>query len=270
MIRSILVGWAVCLCCSCGKKGANSEKFIPSAPVLTTELNHYKKAETINYTAKLGLLKAADIVLNIDKELSMVDTTKCYKVGLMGSLDGTVDLFSELNDTFYSYVDTHSLKPRLFIKDQQENKYTRLEYTYFDFTKKQAKTVLKHTDSPDSIKYHPISEHVNDMLTSYFHLRKIDFDKYQEGDTLKIDVFLDYDSHNFKFILKKREQIHTKIGARKSILLMPIVPENELFRGDNPVSIWISDDENRIPLRLKAKSWVGNVEVDIKEYVNKR
>jgi hypothetical protein len=108
------------------------------------------------------------------------------------------------------------------------------------------------------------------MITSYFQLRKIDFEKYSANDTLKLDVFVENNSYNLKFLLKTREELKTKIGKYKTIVLVPIVPDNELFRGEEPVSIWISDDENRIPLKLKAKSWVGNVEVEIKEYSYKR
>lgn len=261
----VMVLWA-----SCGTKKGKNEQFIPSLPVITTSINHYQKAETIRYTAKLGLVKAANIVLNTNEAISDINDTKCYKVALMGELDGTVDLFSELNDTFYSYVDTHTFKPKLFIRNLQENSYKKLEYNYFDFNTQKLKSVHKNTTNPDSVKHYDISENINDLITSYFQLRKIDFDKYTSNDTLRIDVFIENASHNLKFLLKKREEIKTKIGKFKTIVLVPIVPPTDFFRGDEPVSIWISDDENRIPLKMKAKSWVGNVEVDIREYTYKR
>lgn len=255
---------------SCGTKKGKNEQFIPSLPVLTTAINHYQKVETIRYTAKLGLVKAANIVLRTDEALIDIQDTKCYKVTLMGELDGTVDLFSELNDTFYSYVDTHTFKPKLFIRNLQENSYKKLEYNYFDFNSHKLTTIHKKTTNPDSIKNYDISENINDLITSYFQLRKIDFEKYTTNDTLRIDVFIENESHNLKFLLKKREEIKTKIGRFKTIVLVPIVPPTDFFRGEEPVSVWISDDENRIPLKMKAKSWVGNVEVDIKEYTFKK
>lgn len=267
LVAQVLV---LALIVGCGKKNGKSEQFIPSIPIITTTINHYQKAETIKYTAKLGLVKAANIILQTDEVLTDIKDTKCYKVALTGELDGTVDLFSELNDTFYSYVDTHTFKPKLFIRNLQENSYKKLEYNYFDFETRKLTSIHKKTTNADSIKNYDISENINDLITSYFQLRKIDFDKYASNDTLRIDVFIENASHNLKFLLKKREEIKTKVGRFKTIVLVPIVPPTDFFRGEEPVSIWISDDEKRIPLKMKAKSWVGNVEVDIKEYTFKR
>lgn len=270
MTKIILTFWILLLFCSCAKKNGKDEQFIPSAPIQTTEYNHYKKGETISYIAKLGIMKAANIILHTDTSIQFIDSVNCYKVSLLGELDGTVDLFSELNDKFYSYVDTSTLKPKLFIRDLQENKYKKREYSYFDFITKKVKIIDKNVNRPDSIKTFDISENINDMITSYFQLRKIDFQKYSANDTLRLDVFVENNSYNLKFLLKTREELKTKIGKYKTIVLVPIVPDNELFRGEEPVSVWISDDENRIPLKLKAKSWVGNIEVEIKEYSYKR
>jgi hypothetical protein len=43
------------------------------------------------------------------------------------------------------------------------------------------------------------------------------------------------------------------------------MPKNKLFRGQQPVTVWVSDDQNKIPLKIKAKLMVGNLNMEIKD-----
>ena len=45
------------------------------------------------------------------------------------------------------------------------------------------------------------------------------------------------------------------------------MPENSLFDGENSIRVWISDDINKVPLKIKANMFVGAVEVDIESFV---
>ena len=58
----------------------------------------------------------------------------------------------------------------------------------------------------------------------------------------------------------------TKLGTIRAIVLSPIMPENGLFDGENSIKVWISDDQNKVPLKVKAQMFVGAVEVDIQAY----
>ncbi len=254
---------------SCGKN-SSKETFIPSLPLNFVDTLRYKKGEKLLYTAHLGMLKAAQIELNVDTGLHLVNQKPCFKIKLTGELDGSVDVFSNLNDEFESFVDTSTLKPVLFIRNLKENKYKLLEYNHFDFAKMQVKLVQKNTSRQDSIRYYPITSNINDLLSVFFQLRKIDFNSYKSSDTLSLDVFIEEQSFNLKFNIVKKESIKTRIGKKNAFVIVPIVPENQLFRGENPVTIWISDDELRVPLLIKTKSWVGNVQVELKEYSQKR
>jgi hypothetical protein len=52
--------------------------------------------------------------------------------------------------------------------------------------------------------------------------------------------------------------------------LVPEIPKNKLFRGDHPVTVWVSDDNNKIPLRIKAKLVIGSLDMEIIEAKNLR
>jgi hypothetical protein len=254
---------------ACGKKNS-SEQFRPSLNLELIKQNYFQKKESFTFVAKLGLLKAAKIKLEVDPKIYRILEKDCYLVSLKGELDGAVDMFSELNDTFYSYIDTNTHKPNLFVRNQNENKYKILEHTQFDHLNKTAKVILKNTQRSDSIKTVATTSNINDMLSALFQIRNIDFAKYSQSDTLSIDVFIEGNCQNLKFKLGETEVIKTAYGKKNCYGLIPIVPENQLFRGEYPVKIWLSADDRRLPLKIRAKSWVGNVEVELKEYTQKQ
>ena len=44
------------------------------------------------------------------------------------------------------------------------------------------------------------------------------------------------------------------------------MPSNGLFDGENAIKLWLSDDRNRVALKIQAEMFVGAVEIDLKHY----
>ena len=109
-------------------------------------------------------------------------------------------------------------------------------------------------------------KNAQDLVSGYYYLRTLNFDKLKEGDILTIDAFFDDEIYDFQIRFLGRESVKTKLGQIKSIVLSPIMPENSLFDGENSVKVWISDDSNKVPLKIKAEMFVGAVEIDIVKY----
>nr|WP_316929175.1 DUF3108 domain-containing protein [Nitritalea halalkaliphila] len=68
-----------------------------------------------------------------------------------------------------------------------------------------------------------------------------------------------------KLIYEGRETLKTKLGTYETMLFTPVMPPNKLFKGEYPVTVWISDDANKIPLKIKAKLVVGALHMDLVE-----
>ena len=68
-----------------------------------------------------------------------------------------------------------------------------------------------------------------------------------------------------------RETVNTKLGKIKALVFAPIMPKNDLFEeGDEKIKIWLSDDSNKIPIKIWAKMWIGAVEIDLTHVENLR
>jgi hypothetical protein len=74
-------------------------------------------------------------------------------------------------------------------------------------------------------------------------------------------------SYQMKFI--RKEEINSKIGSFNTIVLSPLIPnKNKLFKEEDAVKFWITDDKKKIPLKLEAKMNFGNFVIEIDDYSN--
>ena len=78
--------------------------------------------------------------------------------------------------------------------------------------------------------------------------------------------FFDEDVFNMDVTYKGREIVETKAGTIRAIRLVPKMPSNKIFKGENAVSVYLSDDRNKIPVLIQAEMFVGSVKVDLYKY----
>src|SRR5690606_32611422 len=109
-----------------------------------------------------------------------------------------------------------------------------------------------------------------DIVSGYYFLRTLDYSTYKKGDIIALDAFFDEEIYDFEIQYSGKEKLKTAVGEINSIVLTPVIPENKLFDGENAIRVWISDDANKIPLKIKASMFVGAVEIDIVSYKNAR
>ena len=80
--------------------------------------------------------------------------------------------------------------------------------------------------------------------------------------------FLEDSTYHLKVRYLGPEKLKTKFGVINAFAIEPIMPKNKLFRGENSIKGWFSDDKYKIPLKIKAEMFVGAVEIDITGYEN--
>ena len=107
---------------------------------------------------------------------------------------------------------------------------------------------------------------MQDLVSGYFYLRTVDYGRLRIGDTIKVSAFLEDKTYDFRIKYLGKEKIDTKFGTINAIKLSPIMPSNGLFNGENSIKLWLSDDRNKVALKIEAEMFVGSVEIDLKHY----
>jgi len=77
-----------------------------------------------------------------------------------------------------------------------------------------------------------------------------------------------YDSKNrfFKLQYLGKEVINTKFGKIECLKFKPTTKRSRIFRGEGSITIWLSNDQNRVPVRLQADLLVGSIKADLNNF----
>ena len=131
----------------------------------------------------------------------------------------------------------------------------------FDHEKKQATVIdlkkeIKGTYSTDA--------DIQDLISFIYYLRKhLDVDAIKKDEFVVVNLFFDAENYAFKFKFLGRETIKTKFGKVKTLKFRPYVQSGRVFRSSESITLWVSSDDNKIPLRLQADLSVGSIVADL-------
>ncbi|NVJ88054.1 MAG: DUF3108 domain-containing protein [Flavobacteriaceae bacterium] len=221
----------------------------------------YKDGEFLSYRMSYsGFLRAGTATLEIFEE--EYNGKKVFHSIGKGWTTGMIKWFFEVDDTYESYFDKNIVKPYLFKRKINEGGYKKHRITSFNYTSNTAyvQDFLNQKDTIISIK------NIQDMLSSFYFLRNTDAKKLKEGDEIKLDMFLDSQVYPFKLKFIGKEVLRTRFGKLNTLVFRPIVQSGRVFKEEESVTIWISDDENKIPVKLKASLAVGSLRADLENY----
>jgi hypothetical protein len=235
--------------------------------------NHsFDFGERLEYRVHYGLLNAATATMEISENLVYRNNRPCYKVDIYGKSVGIFDLITRINDNWGTYLDTAAIIPHGSYRILEEGRYRKYEYVEFDYEKMEAITTLldKKTKEPLEPTMTSISKNVQDMVSGYYYLRTMDFSKIREGEIFTVNAFFDEERYDLRIRYLGKATLRTKIGKFQTLVLQPILPKNGLFSGEDAIKVWMSDDANKIPLKVKASMFIGAIEIDIKTIAGAR
>ena len=104
------------------------------------------------------------------------------------------------------------------------------------------------------------------MLSSFYYLRKQNAKTLKKGDELAIDMFMDSQVYPFKLRFLRKEVIKTKFGKVKCLVFRPLVQSGRIFKAEESVTLWITDDANKVPIKMKADLAVGFLRAELEAY----
>ena len=227
----------------------------------------FSPGEELEYRVHLAFFTVGKARTIVDKNYHKVDSKTCYKVDAYGVTSDWISWISRFDDNWGAYVDTTSGNTHIAYRKLKEGSYRRDEVVTFDHEKNKAEVKVKDAETgKEDIKVYDIPPNTKDIVTGFLHLRVIDFSRISKGDTITLSGFLENASYKLKIIYQGKEVVHTRVGKIQCLRLRPIMPENSLFDGENSVLCWISDDLNRIPVKVQAKMFVGSAGLELIQF----
>jgi len=211
----------------------------------------FKEGEKLSYKVHYGLV-AAGVA-----DLETQTTGDTYKFIAKGRSTGLFNLFFKVRNTYESLVDKYSLKPKQFYRDIREGDYVKIESVFFNYDLKQAESTR------DTI---PLPENTQDLLSIFYFMRAQNFDTLKIGNKKSLQVYLDDEFMNSKLEYLGLDTIKTKFGWIPCTRWSPELQTGRVFKDEQGVNLWISNDKNKIPIQIKAKIMVGSIKMDLMKY----
>ena len=224
-------------------KRVKNEAFIPN--------------EVLEYRVHYGFMDAGEARLEVAPDMKTMGGRSCYRVIGTGNSVGAFDWFFKVRDHYESYIDSEALVPWLFIRRIQEGGYSKSQNVSFNHFRSTATSEEKTISTPS---------HVQDLISSLYYARTFDFANAAVGDTFAINTYLD--DETFPLVIKYlgKETIKTKMGKFRCIVFKPYLSSGRVFKEKEGMTVWITDDKNRIPVRAQADILIGSIKMDLKSY----
>lgn len=221
--------------------------------------------EELQFDVSYGWLSLAEAKLQINKRAITENSRPHYKIDAFGKTKGAASIFGRVNDNWGTHIDTSTLLPSLSYRYIEEGKYRKNEKVIFDQKNKKATMELYDRDNRtlQETKEFKLPGQVQDLVSGFYYLRSMDLTNLKKGQEILITGFFDKEIYNLKLIYEGTEQIETSLGLKDTYIFSPLMPPNKLFRGDYPVKVWVTKDQNKIPVKIKANLFIGSLNMDI-------
>lgn len=227
--------------------------------------NPVKRGETLEYKVNFGFFTVGRAQIVTSEKLYRVNGRPCYKVEVRGKTSGAADWVAKVEDVWGTYMDSLSFMPIMGYRQIKENSYRKNELTKFDQKNQMVELKVlnqKTGDFNESLIFKTL-EPVRDLVSGYSFLRTLDYDQKVKGDSITIYGVFEDNFYDFKILYGGKEKIKTALGEFTACKLIPVMPNNKLFSGENAITIWLSDDENKIPLKIEADLVIGKAGCEI-------
>lgn len=225
--------------------------------------NSFAANENISYVVfynALGIYVNAGSA-NFTTTLTRFNNKPAYHVVGTGVTNTKYDWIFKVRDKYESIIDTATLRPYKFIRNVSEGGYTKYENVTFN---QNTNTAI----SNDGV--FKVPNCVQDVLSSIYYARNINFEKYKPGDKIPFDMFIDNEVYNMYIRYLGTEVVKTRYGKFKTYKFKPLLVKGTIFEGGEKMTVWVTQDQNKVPVRIESPIVVGTVKVDLMGYKNLR
>lgn len=193
--------------------------------------------------------------------LEDMNNKKVYHITGEGKTAKSYEWVYKVRDRYETFIDKETMSPERFIRNVCEGS-TKINEDVI-FNQKAGQVTSKQ-------KVYTIPKCTQDVLSAIYFARNIDYNKYNAGDKIPFNMFLDDKLYSLYIKYMGKEKITTKMGTYRAIKIVPLLIQGTIFDGGEKMTVWVSDDDNHLPLRVDSPILVGSIKVDLMEYSNIR
>lgn len=229
---------------------------------LSAQERAYGDGESFKFRVHYGFVTAGYATLKVNN--ANIKGKDVFHVRGYGETVGMSKWFFKVQDDYQSYIDKEKNIPYRFIRKIDEGGYTKDVQIDFNHSTNKA-TVNDKKNNETTVFSFP--KDTQDMISAFYYLRnKLDTENIKEGDVLEMNMFFDQENYKFRLKFLGKEVLDTNFGRVRTLIFRPYVQSGRVFKEKESLTVWISDDKNKIPLLIKADLAVGSLKATLTEF----
>lgn len=227
-------------------------------PLRTLEHGAFKAGEKLTYILHYGLLNAGEATLELKEGDREIQGRKILHAVGHGKSVGAFKAFYKVDDLYESYFDEQGVFPWAFTRRVDEGGYTfSQDYLYLQH---------RHQVTTQKNETHDTPASVQDMISAFYYARTFDLSNVKEGDEFTVDLFMDDENWPLKMKYLGKETVKLRSGRYRCLKFQPVVQQGRVFKGNDDLNVWVTDDANHIPVLVEAKILVGSIKMELSDY----
>jgi hypothetical protein len=216
----------------------------------------FQEGEKLVYDVNFGFITAGIAEMAIPK-MKRISGRDAYHITFKVNSVPSFDPFFKVRDRYETYMDAEGLFPWRFGQHVREGNYKRDFSAFFDQRRGKAKTKKGTYDIP---------KYTHDIVSAFYFARTIDYDTLEIGDKIRLQNFFKDKVHPLDVVYHGKETIDVAAGKFECLIIEPLVKEGGLFKSEGSIFIWLSDDDLKIPVKVRTKVIIGSIDAELKSY----
>jgi hypothetical protein len=228
---------------------ARAGRYTALAPGGGTTVPPFGVGEKFTFEIKYGFISAGTAVLGIPR---LIDERgyECYHIVSLAESNPFFSVFFAVRDVAESFMDVRELVPRRFEKHLSEGDYRAHDLVIYDHERGFA----RYPNQDGRIV--PVSAGAQDILSSLYYVRLMPL---EVGRPVFIENHADKKNYPLEIRVLRRESVSVPAGKFDCVVVEPVMKSAGLFSHKGRLTVWLTDDERRIPVLMKSKVVIGSI-----------
>lgn len=222
-----------------------------------TAVRAWGRDEVLKYQLYYGPVNAGEAVMTVKP--SSLDGQKVLHAVIRGYTTGLADRIFRVYDVYESFMEPETGLPVKAIRNISEGRYRYYNEVYYDRDSNRVVSQLSGI--------HDVPPGIMDMLSAIYKIRDtIQPHRLRMDDVIELQTWFSDELYPVVLRYRGTETIRTRMGRFHTLRFSPVSEPGRLFKTEDDITIWFSNDRNLVPLRISLNMLVGAVRMDLIEH----
>jgi len=206
--------------------------------------NHaFIDGEKLTYQVKYKFIVGGIATFSLNEVI--YEGKKVFHALAVGKTTGLANTIYGVKDSYESWFDKETNLPFKSVRDIHEGRYEKYNEVIFNRENNTVNSKLSGA--------HSVPSKILDLTSTFYYLRRVDFSKVKEGDVVFVNMYFSDEIFPFRIKYEGKETIKTEFGKIECHKIKPEVEVGRIFKKPDDLTIWLTDDDNCIPVQVKMK-----------------